>query len=272
MTERMCKELGIDAIISDQRFGVRCSSIPSMLITHQVFPRPVLPGDPLERVSRHFIRKFDRCWIMDDDDTPGLAGELSHGHDLPRNASYIGIHSRFDRKEFDRTRTYDVVAVVSGPEPQRSIFQKILLGQLVTIPGDHLLVEGLPGTKDMQQLKNVRIVPHLSAQELGAAMRSSRMVISRSGYTTLMDLVHLGQRALLVPTPGQPEQEYLADLPAIKKFTLVQQQGMIDVRMALQQIGVLEIPVLGARHDLLEKALDELGKMVRNQRPALTSA
>lgn len=270
LTDRICRDRKIDLIISDQRFGVRHPSIPSILITHQLHPRPVLFGDPLVRVNHHYIRKFDRCWVMDVPEAPGLAGDLSHGVKRSIDHRFIGIHSRFERK-VKGGRKRDIVAILSGPEPQRSQLEKILLEQLRKIPGEHLLVQGSPGRTQEHRAENVVIVPHLQSDELARTMRSAQLVISRVGYSTLMDLVHLQVRALLIPTPGQPEQEYLATLPGLKEFAVVQRQQQIDVKAAFEQVKLLGPSSIHPRPELLDLTLDELAILVKDRRRALSS-
>jgi len=120
--------------------------------------------------------------------------------------------------------------LVSGPEPQRSIFEKLLLAQLHQINGIVLLVRGLPGKGSVVEQKNILIKDHLLANELNEAIQRSKLVIARAGYTTIMDLVKLQQQALLIPTPGQTEQEYLAQYLAEQKifYTIEQDKFMLD--------------------------------------------
>jgi uncharacterized protein (TIGR00661 family) len=215
--KKVVKKYSIDAIIADNRFGLYHSDVPSVYITHQLL---IKTGSSFsERIVQniHFwvIKKYTSCWIPDFDGKDNIAGELSHPLKRPPNTSYIGCLSRFEKKDI-KGKKYDLLMLVSGPEPQRTIFEKLLLQQLKSYTGNVLLVRGLPGIKEKEEkieiAQNFQLVikNHLSAQELNEAMLHAGLVISRSGYSTIMDLIRLKQKAILVPTPGQTEQEYLA--------------------------------------------------------------
>lgn len=259
---RLVPQLRLDAVISDQRFGVRSDVVPSVLLTHQVFPFTPVAQRLMRAINRRHIARFDRCWIMDEEQAPGLAGELSHGRDLPANARYIGVQSRMaaPAREAPPVRR-GVVAVISGPEPQRTLFEEKLIARLSALPGDHLLVRGRPGASDARQLGHVRVVDHLDAAGLRAALLGAGLIVSRSGYTTLMDLAVLGRSALIVPTPGQPEQEYLGQLHRGTGRFLVQRQDRLDLSAALGwKPGTTHPRTSGPG---LERALQDLAGMLR---------
>ncbi|HEY0977186.1 MAG TPA: glycosyltransferase [Flavobacteriales bacterium] len=229
------RDLQLDAVISDNRFGVRADHLPSVIITHQLFPFTPLAQGALRRLNLRLIRKFDRCWVPDDAQAPGLAGELSHGPDLPSGTFYLGPISRMDPARTKAPeRHHRIVAVISGPEPQRTLLDHTLMQQLPAIEGDHLLVRGLPNSPGEEVVGNVRRVGHLSGDALTAALLDAELIISRTGYTTLMDLAHIGRSALVIPTPGQAEQEYLGELHQRTGRFLVQKQERIDIPAALQ--------------------------------------
>ena len=231
--DHLRQRLRLDAVISDQRFGLCAADIPSVLITHQVFPFSPLAQGLGRCINRQHIDRFDRCWIPDRESAPGLSGELSHGGNMPRNARYIGPLSRFAELPAPAdTEPHRVVAVISGPEPQRTIFKQLVLSQLASIEGRHLVVTGDPGSGEVHQ-ENIRILGHLNAEALCKAMKNAELIVGRTGYTTLMDLDAIGRGALLVPTPGQPEQEYLGRLHTQKSFHTVQKQHRLDIASAL---------------------------------------
>jgi predicted glycosyltransferase len=259
---RLVPELRLDAIISDQRFGVRSEQVPGVLITHQVFPFTPVAQRLMRAINRRHIARFDRCWIMDEEQAPGLAGELSHGRDLPANARYIGVHSRMAQHDgAGAVARHRVVAVISGPEPQRTLFEEKLIAQLTDLPGEHLLVRGKPCARGARQLGNLHVVDHLSAADLRTALLGAERIVSRSGYTTLMDLVALGRSALIVPTPGQPEQEYLARLHSGTGRFLVQHQQALDLRAALAWKPASVPPHTSPAG--LERALQDLATLLR---------
>jgi UDP-N-acetylglucosamine:LPS N-acetylglucosamine transferase len=76
-----------------------------------------------------------------------------------------------------------------------------------TSPG--LLIAGRPNGQ-IEQHKNLTIWPNPTSEELSSALRGAQTVVCRSGYSSLLDLAALGKSAILVPTPGQPEQMQLA--------------------------------------------------------------
>ncbi|MEO6550799.1 MAG: glycosyltransferase [Ferruginibacter sp.] len=234
--KKVVKKYTIDAVLADNRFGLYHSHIPSIYITHQVL---IKTGSRFSeqialKIHAWFINKFTFCWIPDFEGEQNIAGELSHPAQLPINSKYIGCLSRFEKKEGVQ-KIYDLLIIISGPEPQRTLFETILLKQLKSHTGKTLLVRGLPGGHTNGSTifgtdsgNKIMMKDHLSSQELNDAILQAEMVISRSGYTTLMDLIKLGQKAILVPTPGQTEQEYLATHSMRKNlFYAVNQEDFI---------------------------------------------
>ena len=260
--ERLRKVLRLDAVISDQRFGIRSTELPSILVTHQVFPFTPAAQHLLRRLNLHHIQQFDRCWVMDAPEAPGLAGELSHGPGLPQNARYIGTCSRIEATTTAGSGPYRIVAVISGPEPQRTMLEDRLMALLPNVPGDHLLVRGLPGRAEPDRVGRIHRVPHLAAAELARTMSEAELIVTRSGYTTLMDLEALGRSALIIPTPGQAEQEYLGRLHALTGRFVVQHQGAIDLRSALDKATGSFSTERNKPDSGLEQALKELADML----------
>jgi predicted glycosyltransferase len=260
--DRIRRDLRLDAVISDQRFGLRSPDLPSILITHQVFPFTPIAQGALRKLNLRHIAKFHRCWIMDEASSPGLAGELSHGRTLPPNARYVGTVSRMSAESSAAPVQHRIVAVISGPEPHRTLLDGLLTEQLQRISGQHLLVRGLPAHTEREQAGPVLRIPHMQGSELAQAMASAELIVSRSGYTTLMDLVALGRSALVIPTPGQPEQEYLGELHAHTGRFLIQTQQHIDLEAALRDRSATAHPKPVSGHPLLEQALDELGTLL----------
>lgn len=203
-----------DRIISDSRFGCFSRRVRSVFLTHQLHP---IFGVPLAgNLYRRYLEwAFDEFWVPDAEGPDRLSGQLSdpRGYDPVR---YLGPLSRLERSSPESDILYDYFALLSGPEPQRSRLEKILVQSLSHLPGRHLIVGGRPGVADEQRgyrSGEVRLERRnfVAATELSLLLRQSKKIICRSGYSTLMDLDQLGIReALLVPTPGQTEQEYLA--------------------------------------------------------------
>ncbi|MGC8864429.1 MAG: glycosyltransferase [Bacteroidales bacterium] len=223
------KKYSIGFVVSDNRYGMWHPEVPSVLITHQINIRVNglwKAGTPLLRtITQWFFSHFQEIWIPDFPSWPGLAGQLSHPQKPSPHFRYIGPLSRFKQPApVAENPTYDFLALLSGPEPQRTILENIFIRIFLNGPGKTILLRGIPGNGDIiQKSPYLTLVPHLSDDELFQLIRQSRQIICRSGYSSLMDLYVLQRGAVLVPTPGQPEQEYLARLhnqqPGFRVFT-----------------------------------------------------
>ncbi len=235
--KKFIKKYKIDAVISDNRFGMYDKKIPSIYITHQLLIKTVNTFSEriAQRIHYYFIKKYYQCWVPDYKEN-GLAGELSHQKNKPANILYIGPLSRFEQLQ-NVSEIFDVLISLSGPEPQRTIFEKIILSQLNNQNKKILLVRGLPNENKNLQTKNesIKIINHLPAEELNKAFQQSKIIISRSGYTTIMDLIKLCKKAVLVPTPGQTEQEYLANYLMEKNIFYAVNQKKISLKEALNE-------------------------------------
>lgn len=121
---------------------------------------------------------------------------------------------------------YQNLAVLSGLEPHRTILQERLTKRFLASGERSLIVEGKP-ERDIQicQRENITVVSHLPDHELYQALNTARTIYCRSGYSTVMDLVAIGiSDAILIPTPGQTEQEYLAEHLSSKGFQTLRQE------------------------------------------------
>ena len=206
-----------DLIISDNRFGFFSNQVRSIFITHQLFINTGTSNWINRLVSKwnySRIRKFNCCWIPDNKDDMGLGGNLSHPVQMPlMPVKYIGNVSRLQACRDDITKRNDILIILSGPEPQRSLLEEKLMTGLKTYAGNAVLIRGLPGNdSEINSSANVSVLNYVSGEELNRLICSSELVISRCGYTTVMDMVKLRKRAVLIPTPGQAEQEYLGGL------------------------------------------------------------
>ncbi|MBI2967471.1 MAG: glycosyl transferase family 28 [Bacteroidetes bacterium] len=210
----------IDAVISDNRWGLWTKKVPSVFITHQVMikcPHLLKFLEPLLCfLHKQIINRFTFCWIPDLEGDGNLSGDLSHKYPVPRNAKFIGWISRFMGQDNEnRENIYDLIVILSGPEPQRTKMEKNILNQLKSFSGKVIFCRGLPaGDMELPEWKGyctVEFLDHLNSDEMALKILQSGIIIARSGYSTLMDLAVLGKKAILIPTPGQPEQEYLAE-------------------------------------------------------------
>ncbi len=255
-----------DVVISDNRYGLYHKELKSVFITHQVNIKTGMGlwVDKLIGWFNHFfISKFDECWIPDAGGSINLAGELSHG-DIPENAVYIGPLSRFSMNN-DSTPGL-LLAILSGPEPQRSILEKILEKQLSVYPGKVCIVRGIPGGKAKPaDSAKIKWYNHLPAKDLQELMSAAELVICRSGYTTVMDLVRMQKKAILIPTPGQPEQEYLAVYLMQQQLFLSVPQDDLDLHRALQKAAIFSfgLPLLSfdLHQELISRFLLEIGSV-----------
>lgn len=243
----------LDGIISDNRYGCFTKKIPCVFLTHQLNIRTPFPA--LSRLinffNRLFIEKFDACWVPDVSGEPNLSGQLSHGF-FQKKIQHVGVLSRMIF--FETEKKYDAIAVLSGPEPQRSHLERAILEQAARLPQRFLVVQGRTERQERFFIKkNVEVVSFLASEELNEAILASKIFIGRSGYSTIMDLAKLRTPALLIPTPGQTEQEYLAEKFRQEGVFLMQKQGALNLEQAM-----VELPGFsGLRGDFFDEKLLE---------------
>lgn len=201
----------IDIIISDNRYGVHHQATRNIFMTHQLNIKiPFAPlGFLVNKINHYYIRRFHTCWVPDYAQSPRLAGTLSDNPGLP-SVQYLGPLSRM--KKLGVPVQSQVIAVLSGPEPQRSRLEEIILKQFEYSDLKAVLVRGITDNKEVLKSDNKNIIIHnyLTATALNQAIAASELVVCRSGYSSIMDLIKLDKKAILIPTPGQTEQEYLA--------------------------------------------------------------
>jgi hypothetical protein len=155
-------------------------------------------------IQKRMLTSFDEIWIPDYPPNNSIAPQLSKPI-KGENHHYIGLLSRLERHKIPVQRKY--LVLLSGPEPSRSQLESMLLEALQG--KNFLLVQGKPGNPRMSEIDD-KIVSHLLQDQLSIEIAQSEIVVCRSGYTSIMDLLHLQKKAILIPTPGQTEQEYLA--------------------------------------------------------------
>lgn len=223
VTKHLVKKYNPYCIISDNRYGVRHKDVHSIIITHQLMIK--LPGlihwleKPLHLFVKRLIQAFDECWVPDNPIPDSLAGDLVHKYPLPKNAKLIGPISRFmddgdngivNKEQFPECKN---LVVLSGPEPQRGILKNLLISQLSALNDKSSIICGIPDKREDVSEKiscNLVLIPHLNQEKLRHLINKSSTIICRSGYSSIMDLWFLEKNAILIPTPGQTEQEYLA--------------------------------------------------------------
>lgn len=210
MIKKWVKKYAIEGIISDNRLGVFSKKIPSVFITHQL---NVMTGNTTwitSKMHQHIIKKYKECWVPDVDGIPNLTGKLGHLEKTDLELKYIGPLSRFHKKE--TPKQYDLMIILSGPEPQRGLLEEKLKKEILKYDGKIIFIKGIV-EKDQkkEQIGNVTYYNFMNTRQLEQTFNESEMVLCRSGYTTIMDLVKLEKKAFFIPTPGQFEQEYLAE-------------------------------------------------------------
>ena len=231
---RIIETHGIDAVISDNRFGLYHSYVPCVFVTHQLKIKSPL-GKWNERLLQkwnyHYINRFKECWVPDLAGENNLAGELSHPTILPRvPVKYIDPLSRFQKKALPEIEGH-LLFILSGPEPQRTILENKIINEVSHYTGTASIARGLPLSQSViPSTGMIKFYNHLSATQLNEEIEKAEWVISRSGFSTIMDLAKLQKKSILIPTPGQTEQEYLAQFLLEKKaaYTIGQKEFFLN--------------------------------------------
>ncbi len=216
--KKLLKTETFNLVISDNRFGLWTKQVECIYMTHQLMIKMPTALKVLEPavwwLHRQIINQYNKCWIPDFEQNSGLSGDLAHKYPLPKNAQFIGIQTRFTASDSTfNNKSYDVVAIVSGIEPQRTLFENQLRKRFEKSDEKILIVCGKPTENlNKQEFENITLVSHLPDGELAIYLTGAKKIIARSGYSTIMDLNALNclQKTEFIPTPGQTEQEYLA--------------------------------------------------------------
>jgi hypothetical protein len=263
--DRLCvkgliRRHAIDLVLSDGRYGLCTSQVPCVFITHQL--RILAPGSRrmrerivpwLMRLNQFALRGFAEIWVPDFSGSANLSGLLGHPEIPWPRTRYAGPFCRFRPETLSWEQLekvpaqgprIDVLALVSGPEPQRSVFEERLIAALRDMPGSRVLVRGLPtGAAPLPadvESDGFTVFNHLPETALVSLLTRAEHVVCRTGYTTVMELAGLGQnKVLMVPTPGQPEQEYLAEHLRGMGWVEIQDQESLDVPEGLKKAGKL---------------------------------
>jgi len=261
--QQFLEKEGVDVVISDNRYGLWHRDLYCVLITHQLNIQSGMGGLVDRWVQRwHYrlINRFNACWVPDVPAGMGLAGKLSHPERMPDVPThYIGLLSRMERSQSDEA--IDLLILLSGPEPQRSILENILWGQLRSFQGTFVFVRGLP--RGGSPLGGTNVYDHLPARTLNEYLSKAKLVVARSGYSTVMDLVRLQKKSILIPTPGQTEQEYLGKYLTAQRIALcVSQKGfsLTDARLQAEQFSYYSVQ---EQKDLLQHIITQSFSSVR---------
>jgi len=266
LLKNIISEKKIDIVISDNRYELSDSRTYNILITHQLniqTPGLLKVASPfIQKKLNSYIKNFNEIWIPDIEGDNNLAGKLSQPKKMLSGKYYfIGPLSRFTllpRKEKDKTN--DLLILLSGPEPQRTILENNLIAQAKQNGLKTIVLQGKPELSEERQEENIRIISHLPDSELADIIQSSGIIICRSGYSTIMDLAILGSKAILIPTPGQTEQEYLAKKFLKEKAFYSEKQSAFNLGRAIElSIGFNGLS-LNWDKSLLEERVSNLEK------------
>jgi UDP-N-acetylglucosamine transferase subunit ALG13 len=202
----------INVIISDNRYGLFHPNVPCVIMTHQLLAQTNMGSaadNLLMKFHYKYLERFNKCWAIDVEGTPNLSGRLAHPNVLPANCDYIGMLSQME--EAGISSTEHLLILLSGPEPQRTILSELLWQQALDHKGKIVFVEGSDAKPHTAVPSHITHYGRLTKDVLQPLIEKAELVICRSGYSTLMDLAVLNKKAIIIPTPGQTEQEYLGN-------------------------------------------------------------
>lgn len=236
--DRIIVDEGIDGVISDNRFGLYSKQVPCALISHHLSPIASGFAKIFEKRAQKFIRDkiqcFDFCWIPDYADR-WLSGNLSELNEETDNLRLVGPLTRM-RPMDSCDKDIDLSVIISGPEPQRSLFDREIMAELSNLKDLKIQVlRGLPQAPPMKISGNINVLNHLPADEIRNMIKRSKLVLGRSGYSSIMDLERLGAKAVFIPTPGQTEQIYLANRFQELGIAPFQEQSKLNLKELLNR-------------------------------------
>ena len=266
---KFVKEQPVDIIISDNRYGLYQKEIKSVIITHQL--NIITNNSFTEWLARivHYrlINKFHSCWVPDYPFPDNLAGRLSNPKNFPEiHLRYVGWLVRLINTSINKSYInfkYDVCIILSGPEPQRTILEEKIMKQIKGCPYKVVLIRGLQTSElTVQNTEKFSAYNHLPGKELMEIVLQSKYVLCRGGYTSLMEMISLQKKLILVPTPAQTEQEYLARILMEKNWALTINQKDFDLKTAIENANNFDyaLPEIEGvdRERMLEEALVQI--------------
>ena len=217
--KRIIRSRGIDCIVSDNRYGLLYKGLECYIITHQVYPKMPRGFGFLENLGglmfKKYLSRFHKVLIPDFERGDNLSGSLAADRDLPPDKFVrIGILSRFNHSQAGTPAFHQipVLVLMSGQENQRTVLENKIIAALDGLELNVLFVRGVGESRPtINNTKNITFRNLLSGNELRDALMAAELIICRAGYSTLCDVVALKKRAVIIPTPVQTEQEYLAE-------------------------------------------------------------
>lgn len=262
--ESVVRQMGIHAVISDNRFGFYSKQVPSVYITHQLQVKSAFGSSLPSCWHRAVMNKFDAVWVPDLPGEDNLSGELGHDSRV-NNVKYIGPQTRL--KPVAANELIDTLAICSGPEPMRSQLEQYVVNELRDCPGKHVMVLGKSElSQERQQVGNVTVYNYADDELLSQLISDAKVIISRTGYSTLCDVAQFGKSFIGIPTPGQTEQEYLGRYLKQQGITIMDGSSG-SLRHALKFPGEIAPLHLSNDESLLESALNGLPVLMQQKRP-----
>lgn len=261
------KKYKIDAVISDNRYELSTTKIPSVFITHQLSIQTKGLQKTFKPIINYtinkYISKFDEIWVPDIVGGFQLSGKLSLSKKFTSKRFNIGLLSRFSPPDNNAiNKTNDLLIILSGPEPQRTLLEKLLLAQVLKSKLNTIILLGKPGENIDKKINNIRLISHLTDEKFAKVVQSSNIVISRPGYSTLMDLAILGKKnTVFIPTPGQTEQEYLSKRLINKGIAFSQNQNDFNLTTAINNYSRFKGLFINNNPKLLEDRITNLLNM-----------
>lgn len=268
LLKEIIKKKRIDLVISDNRFGLWNKKVRTVFISHQLWiksPKSLRYAEPIiNRINHWFINKYDECWVPDFENAPFLAGDLAHPVKKSSNVKYMGPLSRFKlplsaaKEDLIAAEKFDILVILSGPEPQRSLLEQQIVAQLLKERFKTLIIRGKPGEFEQFEQENIRFINHLNSFRMRKFIIETPVIICRSGYSSVMDLITLQKSAILIPTPGQTEQEYLAECLKEKMWFYSVTQKDFELEKAMLTLEKFKINCKFENKSLLKECINSL--------------
>ena len=236
--EKIVLKYSAHVVLSDNRPAALSGKTMNIYLTHQI--NIIFTNKWLRNIAgsfhQYYIRKFDTCWIPDERGKNNITGSMGYPTGL-RDFHYIGNLTRIHKINADLK--YDICVLISGPEPQKSILSEAL-ARILFSQKEYRIIWITSGTlKEMPSPIPEHIELHTMADSriTEYALNESKLLISRSGYSTIMDIMQLKIKAIFIPTPGQPEQEYLAEsLKQNARFITLHQSEIDKLKTLIESV------------------------------------
>ncbi len=229
---KLVKSENLEIVISDNRYGLVHARTKNVIVTHQLrlLLGPMI-SPVVNRRLKKLIQQFDQCWIPDWEGDQNLSGHLSDVQ-LQIPTYSIGLLSRF-KSLIKGSTQYDVSCIISGPEPHRAHFTHKVRS---IFENSHIKVAFVLGRPDLSRHDLEDHYYHLPTLRLNQLIQDSEIIISRSGYSSIMDYFRLNKKAILVPTPDQPEQRYLAQRLGTRPEFYVPNRDLSDLEVGIESL------------------------------------